>query len=169
MDDYSRMRPMEGLFMNKTIHFIIFLLFISCGYKPDFINNDYPAPYTKAKSHSDFNSYIAEFEIISKKKVNVPIIYGELDLSYAGVCTMWSDGYREIKINRVYWLFYSDAQKEILVFHELGHCVLGLKHNDTKSSGCPASIMRSYLFSVDEAQDCYDNNRLFYLEEITGE
>lgn len=165
MEDLSC--PRMGIHYLKSL--LIAILISSCGYKPDFLHINNPAPYKKHKSDPEFASYIHSFETISKKAVTVPVVFSDLDLSVAGVCSVWSDGYKEVTVSRFYWILYSDTLREILLFHELGHCVLGLSHNDAKSFNCPASIMQSYIFTEDEARDCYEKNRFYYLEEISGE
>jgi len=47
-------------------------------------------------------------------------------------------------IDRVYWNTATDLEKEFVVFHELGHCVLDREHLDTSDShGNCISIMTS--------------------------
>jgi hypothetical protein len=41
-----------------------------------------------------------------------------------------------VTLNSTYWQYMNDNQKRLLVYHELGHCLLGLDH-----SSDPQSIM----------------------------
>lgn len=51
---------------------------------------------------------------------------------------------RVVQINYYYWIRLPIADREELIFHELGHCVLNRAHNDTlDGSGVPVSIMNS--------------------------
>lgn len=45
-----------------------------------------------------------------------------------------------ILINITWWEYLSVDEKEILLFHELGHCILGLAHSDNG-----AAIMNTHL------------------------
>ncbi len=51
-------------------------------------------------------------------------------------------GSPKILINKTFWEHSDDLQKESLIFHELGHAILGLAHNNCQlSDGSSASIM----------------------------
>lgn len=52
-----------------------------------------------------------------------------------------------VSINSTYWATADDTEKMLLVYHELGHCVLGHGHDkDTDPvTGCPLSVMNPYL------------------------
>jgi hypothetical protein len=86
----------------------------------------------------------------------------------AGQCSYGAAIGRNIIIDETFW--NSNASllyKEMVVFHELGHCFLGLGHNEgLLSNGTCASIMRS------GAGDCRDNyhaaSRSYYLDELFG-
>jgi len=71
-----------------------------------------------------------------------------------------------VEISRPCWDAYSDQQREILVFHELGHALLQQRHrNERLPSGSLASLMNSLnTFSV------YDKftlpKREYYLDEL---
>ena len=88
----------------------------------------------------------------------------------AGLCIKHNNmgkRYAEIWLNLDEWEYYNDLQREWLVLHELGHCVLNKDHNDRKlSDGCPESIMRSYLINYWESQDCYQNKYEHYINEF---
>lgn len=47
-----------------------------------------------------------------------------------GQCRTYSDGSKELVVDDQFWVNASDIEKEKVVFHELGHCALGLEHND---------------------------------------
>jgi hypothetical protein len=96
------------------------------------------------------------------------------------------DGGREISIS--YWDFswYSESQREELVFHELGHCLCNLDHTHKGGTyrepdkeypsnnleewpklgylpdGCPASTMYPRVMG----SDCYEKHRELYLQDI---
>ena len=63
-----------------------------------------------------------------------------------GQCNSYSDGSKTLVIDENYWERSSDDEKEYIIFHELGHCILERSHNDEKDSkGVCTSIMQSGL------------------------
>ena len=63
------------------------------------------------------------------------------------------------------WNNSSDAFREVIVFHELGHCILGREHLDAEENGVCISLMNSGLSGceiiLDDAQV-----RKEYLDEL---
>lgn len=54
-----------------------------------------------------------------------------------------------IQVNLTSWKRLDGINKEWLMFHELGHCVLGLEHNtNLYEDGYPKSIMYPVMFSM---------------------
>lgn len=77
-----------------------------------------------------------------------------------GVCRRY---YREVYLSRQFWQNATDIEKEMLVFHELGHCVLLRGHRDDNDSwGHPNSVMRWKVFD----SWIYETNRDYYIEEL---
>lgn len=61
-----------------------------------------------------------------------------------GQCAYHNDDPYKVTIDAPFWSKASDLGKEFVVFHELGHCVLGRDHTETADSrGFCTSIMRS--------------------------
>lgn len=60
-----------------------------------------------------------------------------------------------ITISRSYWLESTDTERELLIYHELGHCVLGKHHSSY-------GIMRAYLMSP----GVYEARRETYLRNL---
>ena len=61
-----------------------------------------------------------------------------------GQCKSYTNGSKQIVIDQPYWNRADQMEKEYLVFHELGHCLLGREHKDIKdSNGFCLSIMQS--------------------------
>lgn len=102
-------------------------------------------------------------------------IFFEEDIStaeYAGVCR-FRLGANEIGIDRERWDDSSEARKEWLVYHELGHCVLDRSHrNDQFENGTWKSLMRGSPITNDELLTpvCYlwDRNQ-YYIDELFDE
>jgi len=78
------------------------------------------------------NSYLTEKEFYLHRGLDydIPIQFGDLPDNQLGLCTKWTSGYRQIVIDAYYWKFQSEAQKESVIAHELGHCDLNLEHVD---------------------------------------
>ena len=82
-----------------------------------------------------------------------------------GQCS-WSQNHpHSITLDEQYWRTANDLQREFLVFHELGHCVLGRDHVDNSdTNGNCISIMSS------GTGDCrvvyHPNNRIKLLDEL---
>lgn len=83
--------------------------------------------------------------------------------STAGVCYYQSRSPNRIELSSSHWSRGSETFKEMLLFHELGHCAMGRGHNNGRySDGRPESLMNSWLFN----QQLYRTNREQYLKEL---
>jgi hypothetical protein len=145
------------------------ILNTACGKSLSDMLNMGKKPYTKHKLDPEFLPYVQAFEQQFNIKLSVPIVFKQLHSSKAGVCYMWSDGYREIEINSTHWVNFSEEQKEQLIFHELGHCVFNLGHDDSNleyKRTCPNSIMRSSMFNQHEIDSCYVPEKTHYMENL---
>lgn len=144
---------------------------------------------------SQFNEYIKMFIEDSRKKVKMKDLKGlsmgffsyPKDESTIGTC--WPLGFiTEIDISREGWESNpSYYWRKALIYHELGHCILGRNHTEvTESSGyvgaierfffrmgfwqpkgylsdgCPASLMHPYLVS----ESCFYSHYNYYIEEM---
>jgi hypothetical protein len=83
----------------------------------------------------------------------------------AGSCSYSSHAPNHIVIDKSFFIQSSDLYKEMVIFHELGHCVLFRGHReDAYQDGTCVSIMRSGLGG------CFDNyrntTRVSYLDEL---
>lgn len=83
--------------------------------------------------------------------------------STIGMCRMSSSGRNSVQLSSSAWSRGSATFQEMLVFHELGHCLLGRGHKNTRmSSGQPESLMNSFIFD----ERTYLANRDQYLKEL---
>lgn len=79
-----------------------------------------------------------------------------------GLCN-YSPGHAAVTLSSPTWKNGSDTLREMLVFHELGHCLLGRSHDNARlSSGQPESLMNAVLFD----EKTYLANRDQYLKEL---
>lgn len=147
---------------NKSIHFIaLMLILISCNDTPEVQIVDLA-----------FEEYLTSFEMeanarsvdIDEGIENLSIVFNDGSEDVVGQCVTFTDGHTEVRIDEETWSRYTATQREILVFHELGHCLLGREHNNEKQAGKCVSIMResasTCIISFDESE------REDYLNEL---
>jgi len=83
----------------------------------------------------------------------------------AGVCHYSSNQPNRITIDQGFWNNASSLLREMVVFHELGHCVLARGHREVSNqNGHCLSIMRSGTGSCITLYNT--QNRKFYLDEL---
>jgi len=129
---------------------------------------------TLRKDHDDKNTEkefipaIRSFERDFKVEVTVPVTFDEFDTRLAGVCQLHKDGFKIIKINKPVWKNLNEEQKEILVYHELVHCELGLDHLPPVQydNGCPMGLMIPMIFTPHQSLACYKKNRAYYIGQV---
>jgi len=89
--------------------------------------------------------------------------FGSFFGSTIGMCSYNSSGRNSIKYSSSAWGRNSDTFREMLSFHELGHCLLGRGHKNAKhSDGSPESLMNSFIFN----EKTYLANKDRYLKEL---
>lgn len=70
------------------------------------------------------------------EKINTP--------GMVGICNHRVDQPNHVIIDIDFWMTASESAKEMIIFHELGHCYLKRGHNDkAHTDGTCSSIMRS--------------------------
>ena len=124
------------------------------------------------ETNPEFQPYISRFEQLSEtagnpvKVTNLKIQFGKLsNPRERGVCEFSDDTTPTITISEDIWNQIDDSEREELVFHELGHCVLRRKHLAGNSEkGIPNSIMNPYSIRG----SIYEQNRDAYLGELFG-
>ena len=163
--------------MRKSIYFIalLFITFQACqkddSLSSDLINNDFGQYQNVPQGLWD---YFQRFEEAGQERgysidLNAQNISAEImEISadgVAGSCTYGSHQPGHIVIDQTFWNQASDLIKEMVIFHELGHCSLFRGHTEgAHANGSCISIMRSGL------EDCRDNyrptTREVYLDEL---
>jgi hypothetical protein len=105
--------------------------------------------------------YIKTFERLYGRSIKyIDIKFTDLPGAAGGVCNMLS---KKIRIDEPSWKRKTKYQKEEVIFHELGHCVLGLGHDYyQETSRCPRSVM----FWRASYRGCYKRYRNYYRKEI---
>ena len=78
---------------------------------------------------SEIQTYL-NYKPSHKLDYDIPIQFGELDGDTVGLCTRWSNGYRQIVVDQYYWeRIATPNERRSLIAHELGHCDLNLGHS----------------------------------------
>jgi hypothetical protein len=105
----------------------------------------------------ELKEYVATFEKKGKRFMGADFHVPNMDIGFSrtrhlptddggrivGMCDPYIP-VRTVVFDKETWPTYSDSEKEELVFHELGHCVLDRDHDSTKIDGMPMSIMYPY-------------------------
>lgn len=123
---------------------------------------------------SELLTYFDRFEEVAAER-GIQINLADIDISAyindienrgtLGTCTSYTDGSQVINVDERYWDRADDLDKEYLVFHELGHCILDRDHDNSKdASGFCNSIMQSG--SGDCRSTYSSSNRTQLLDEL---
>lgn len=160
---------MTGFNLIRTISFALLITLVACSKEqPLTLQKEYPGV------EPALWSYFEKFEIeAADRGVNIDLaavgITGSIERIHAhgtvGLCNHRLDQPNHVIIDMNFWQSASESSKELIIFHELGHCYLGRGHKDQKNEdGTCASIMRS---GQGGCVDFYTNsNRDNYLDEL---
>lgn len=84
-----------------------------------------------------------------------------------GQCHWHSHEPELVTIDQPFWANASDLDREYVMFHELGHCVLFREHNNQENqNGYCLSLMASGTTGCLSAYN--ETNREYYLDELFG-
>ena len=142
------------------------ILLVGCGsspvdYQVEYVDHDPRSNEVDEELLEYVEQFGAEFECIDVS--DVPPRFEALELPRIGVCKTWtttSRSYHEILIDPDTWDDMSDTRRELLMYHELGHCLLEMDHSDDRDSIMYPSIMN------EERAKAYKADRSKYLEEF---
>lgn len=149
--------------MKNFILLILALIVTGCG---------------KATIDPAFQSYYDDFKkLMNDQKVigntAVTIEFGTPtagDTGIAGQCQTFFLGINTIVIDRTGWEQASSDAQRVLIYHELGHCVLGRVHDTTMvvdPGGSGDFIPQSIMYpESDRAAAYYDGDADFYNSEL---
>lgn len=168
--------------MKKLVILVLLsLLSASCStLRRGYVKNTGPA-------EPSIKDYVLDFKNLTRSSINkydpdrIKIKMGDLKKPSVGLC-WYMNIPPEINIDRAFWARASTEEKEVLVFHELGHCscFLGHTYNGGEykkdeepkgdltvagflEDGCPSSLMYPYVIP----QICYERHRLHYRYELS--
>jgi hypothetical protein len=117
-----------------------------------------------------FYPYVARFEELSEDlgqptKINNLVIYfGPMDKpNQRALCRTRGNDTPQVIVDRDGWDAMDDAERESLVLHELGHCILRRKHKvGTMQNGVPESLMNPYTME----SAVYEQHEEHYKQEL---
>lgn len=129
------------------MRYLLIFLLVACG--------KVATPPTKTFIDPTLRPYLLNFLQEANKrgveiKKQVSIKFGDLH-DFDGFC--FYSG--EVVIDRTAWATLTPAKKEMLMTHELGHCLLSLTHDDA------AEIMRENFWLLD-----WEHLRRHYLNDL---
>lgn len=90
------------------------------------------------------------------------IEYEELEPNILGYCLQHSNGMKEIQIDPVKWNTLQEGTRQVLISHELGHCLENMEHRDGRKNGYYTSIMNTYILPL----GMYLKKQSFYESEF---
>lgn len=116
----------------RTLFILSTLLLSACGQQLQSAD-----PRTVVGVDEEFIHYVDYYKSLKpsgKLDYDIPIAFVKLEGNVVGLCTRWSNGYRQIQIDPDYWAIAPERFKVSLIFHELGHCDLNRDHSPYISS-----------------------------------
>jgi hypothetical protein len=152
--------------------FIIMLL-LSCG--PDYPycppTQEVDRPTAGLGIDPEFFQYVEAFEVAWRRQVtDTDIVFVDsLPNTVLAFAYSYSDPSQRhlIEVDRTKWNANPVGYREPLIFHELGHAVLGLDHVNTfDPDGCASSVMNAFL---PPAAKCWDNKRMVYVDRLLAQ
>lgn len=146
---------------------MVLLLLVGCGRPPTPEEVAEFDPYFQR-----FEAYSVQFGRATGGDTDVRIVFGELAPGVAGLCQQTTFQSPKVVVNRAVWNARSVASREALIFHELGHCLLGRDHRDEMktevrtSDGRERSIPASLMNLRGVPGTIYFENKEYYLREL---
>ena len=112
----------------------------------------------KTEIAEEAKPYVDKFiEIYKKPMPPLIVTIGDLDTGLA-FCDRFDNGQKKIRIQKDSWETLCIAQKQAVIFHELGHCVLNRDHTENESI--------SYMRTAISLCDFYEENEFDLINEL---
>lgn len=165
--------------MKTIVCLISMLIFMGCGMpigeKKDFVRVE--GVTTKRHSSTDpvFSSYVKQFEDQAKQETSnknfevgdIPVNFGDTTKpEYDGVCLIYDDGTKEVVIKKSWWEKANLVSRRVMVFHELGHCRLGRKHDSSTVEVDGEKVKTSIMHPQIPDHNTFGMNEEGYLTEL---
>ena len=150
--------------LNYLIWPFVLLLMLGCKEDPEleygFIDDRLKPYFDEFKKEGELRG----LNLNLSPEVIEAFIQNVISQSVAGQCQRNTDRPSQIILDENVWNQSNDSDKEFLIFHELGHCILNRDHLDaTNPNGSCISIMHSV---VGICRNEYDTRRSDYLDEL---
>lgn len=124
---------------------------------------------------SAFSDYVHNFEQVAAQE-HQPLVINDLVVSFGdtpnlnetGVCEWAENTTPTVIVNQRIWNTLNDYDKQEVIFHELGHCILRRVHQSTEimaynnTMQIPESIMYPYRITG----SVYRDNMVHYNDEL---
>lgn len=138
--------------------FLFLLSLSSCGH-PYIIEQTFIPEYNKFLNFAVDRNIALQQDRIQ----HLSITAKSLPYLVLGQCEEYGGDYT-VRIDRTYWSNATWVGQEAVLFHELGHCLLGRKHlNDVDTTtGTYVSIMNEYQLDNRSLSQRYD----YYINEL---
>lgn len=144
----------------KITTLLTLFLLSACGQSSDPVDYIKKSPDSREfdfeTSDAVFDPYRSKFEAEHLSETSSEIFIDHIRINFVqeiqecescvGACISWGEN-REIHILEDFWVTASEARREMLIFHELGHCALSRGHKDDTVNSEPISVMNSFIFS----------------------
>jgi hypothetical protein len=158
----------------------LLVLLLACGIqvpgkKHDIVHVRGATTKLHDSSNEQFQPYIEKFEFHGRREFNdpkfkvgdIPINFGDTtNPDYDGVCLVYSDETKEIIIRKSWWDRAHPLQREMMVFHELGHCRLGRTHEEETVPVGERPLKVSLMNPVIPDSTTYESAREGYISEL---
>ena len=143
--------------MKYAIAILLHIALTGCGAT---YSDDLNGVYMDAEFEPYFHEFLREGHLANVDRIG--IFFGETPAGKTAQC--YPIGSPTIVVSRAIFENMTEAKRKALIFHELGHCVLGrLFHNDSKfDDGCPASFM----YYVPPSDNCLRTHWEEYVREL---
>jgi len=155
------------------VRYLFLILTLSCSLSCTTINAS-PTPIEYKTDYIDktFNPIIESF-IYEARLRGHPVSLDKMNMSFGDIRTSWTDrtvgycarnraGRMVIKIHSKSWKKMDEYQREELVFHEMGHCLIPREHCKAVTKDGPVSIMFPHILE----STYYKKNREDLVDEL---
>jgi hypothetical protein len=115
------------------------------------------------KAHSVFRAVdIVNLEVDFGDTSKIPV--KEKGYIVIGYCELTKEG-PKIAVNQSWWKSADDTQRELLIFHELGHCLLGRDHRDGTDYGMGGDLVSIMNWAI-PSEEMYLRHYDYYIWEL---
>jgi hypothetical protein len=147
-----------GYILKVCLGGVLLVASVGCGKAP------------KLEVEAEFVPFVEKFQAEAAANgrplqiTDLVVKFGDMQSSSeTGACEINGDETPTITVSQAAWNRRSDAEREELMFHELGHCALKRQHNSQRmQDGRPASIMNPYALG----RYTYEAHREEYIAEL---